>query len=250
MQLDWSTIVLEIVNFLVLVWILKRFLYRPVLDIIAKRRASIEASMADADKTRREAEALKQQYEGRLADRDRERAAARETLEHELQAERERRMAALAADIAAEREKARVADERRLAEFQRQAEQHALGLGARFAARLLDRLTGPELDRRLVTLAVDGLAGLAPERRAALRSGAAGLQEIEVLSARPLDAAARQEIEAGLQALFARPVTCQYREDPALIAGVRILLGPWVLRANFQDELQGLAELAHEPAAD
>ncbi len=39
MELNWSTLLLEIVNFLVLVWILKRFLYRPVLQVIEERRS-------------------------------------------------------------------------------------------------------------------------------------------------------------------------------------------------------------------
>ena len=37
MQIDWTTLVLEIINFLVLVWILKRFLYKPVMEAIAAR---------------------------------------------------------------------------------------------------------------------------------------------------------------------------------------------------------------------
>ena len=48
MELNWSTFVLEILNFLVLVWILKRFLYKPVLAVIARRREGIEKSLAEA----------------------------------------------------------------------------------------------------------------------------------------------------------------------------------------------------------
>ena len=43
MELSGSTFVLEIINFLILVWILKRFLYKPVLGVIAKRRKSMTA---------------------------------------------------------------------------------------------------------------------------------------------------------------------------------------------------------------
>jgi len=248
-QLDWSTIALEIVNFLVLVWILKRFLYQPVLDVIARRKAGIEAAIAGADAKRAEADALKAQYENRLGDWETERAGAREALAHELDAERQRQMAELQASVAAEREKARVADERRLGEFQRRAEEQAVAQGARFAARLLDRVNGPELDARLVTLALEGLAGLTEERRTELRAGASEAGgEIEVQSARPIDAATRQAIEAGVQKLLGANAACRYREDPALVAGVRILLGPWVLRASLQDELQGLAELSHGPS--
>ena len=41
MELNWTTFALEIVNFLALLWILKRFLYRPVLATLAERRAGI-----------------------------------------------------------------------------------------------------------------------------------------------------------------------------------------------------------------
>ena len=37
MELDWSTFALEIINFLALLWILKRFLYRPILAVVAER---------------------------------------------------------------------------------------------------------------------------------------------------------------------------------------------------------------------
>jgi len=42
MELNWSTFLLEIINFLILVWILKHFFYKPILDVIAHRRADIE----------------------------------------------------------------------------------------------------------------------------------------------------------------------------------------------------------------
>jgi F-type H+-transporting ATPase subunit b len=245
-QLDWSTIVLEIINFLVLVWLLKRFLYQPVLQAIARRKAEIEASIAAADTKRAEADSLRQQYENRLTDWEHERSSARAALQQELDAERRRRLEELRAALESEREKARVADERRLAEVQRQAEQQAVLHSAQFAAKLLSQLSGAELDTRLVSWATTALAQLAPERRAALRNNTAKGREAQVLSARPLADDARRRLEAVLRELFGAPVTCTYDEDPALIAGLRITIGTWVLRANLQDELQGMTELAHE----
>jgi len=250
-QIDWSTIILEIVNFLVLVWILKRFLYQPVLDIIAKRKAGIEATVTQAEETQRTAESLKQQYEGRVADWEQERAAAREALQHEFDTERQRRLEALQAEVQSEREKARVADERRLAEAQRRSEQQALVQSARFAAKLLGRLSGPDLEARLVQWMLDEIQGLPSAQMKTLRQEAANHQnKAEVLSARPLETGTRRQIESALAVLFDRPVTCHFHEDPALIAGLRITLGPWVLRANLQDELQGFAELSHASTTD
>jgi len=84
MQLDWLTFTLEIVNFLVLVWILQRFLYRPVLETIARRKAEIDKTLADAASRQQDAQALEHRYQDRLVEwekekqglRDREREAA------------------------------------------------------------------------------------------------------------------------------------------------------------------------------
>ena len=90
MELSWSTFVLEIINFLALVWILKRFLYKPVLDIIARRRSAIEKTQADAATLMAAAEQLQDQYGGRLTEWERERQEARATLARELDDERAR----------------------------------------------------------------------------------------------------------------------------------------------------------------
>jgi len=250
-QLDWSTTVLEIINFLVLVWILKRFLYKPVLDIIAKRRAVIDATVAKSETMKQEAETLRKQYEGRVADWEQERATSREALQGELENERQRRLQALEEELQKEREKARVVDERRLIEAQRHAEQQAVAQGARFAARLLQGVCGPELDGRLVGILLDGLRQIPAAQLAVLRQQVSTeASNADVLCARTLDEPSCQQIESALKVLFDRPIHCAFRVDPALVAGVRITLGPWVLRANLQDELQGFAELSHESTAD
>ncbi|MBE9486855.1 MAG: ATPase, partial [Chloroflexi bacterium] len=95
MELSWSTFLLEIINFLVLVWILKRFLYKPVLDVIARRRTGIEDRLAETQRLHDEADTLKTEYENRLADWNQERQQSRDALAQELNEERARQMEVL-----------------------------------------------------------------------------------------------------------------------------------------------------------
>ena len=171
MELSWSTFVLEIINFLVLVWILKHFLYKPVLDVIARRRAGIENTLAEAEKLHADAEKLRAQYEGRLADWDKERRQAREKLTREIQAERTGKMAELQTALEQEREKARVAGERRQRDAQHRLEEAALVQAARFASHLLEQGAGPETEARLVDMVVTGLSRLPAERIASASQG-------------------------------------------------------------------------------
>jgi F-type H+-transporting ATPase subunit b len=247
LELNWSTFVLEIINFLILVWILKRFFYRPVLEVIARRRAGIEQIRAEGGRLREEAQQLRAQYENRLAEWEQERRAAREELDREIDAERSRRLQTLTDQLAHERARAAIVEQRRRDEQQRQLEQTALEQGARFAARLLALGSGAQLQMQLLSLLLEQLETLPVDQREALRSGTDSVSgTITVTSAYALDDPARQGLQRALEALFGAPLALQFQEDPALLAGVRIGVGAWVLQANVKDDLAEFARLAHD----
>ena len=149
MELDWSTFTLEVINFLILVWLLKRFLYQPVLTIIEQRRQKIEAELAQAMKGQQEAQALKDQYEARLADWQQEKRGLLEQQEQQMAGERSKRLQQLDAELEQQRLKHQARDQQLQTQWRSHAESEALQLGGAFAARLLKALTGPELDLRL-----------------------------------------------------------------------------------------------------
>ncbi|BBL72372.1 F0F1 ATP synthase subunit delta [Methylogaea oryzae] len=247
MELDWSTIALEIVNFLILVWLLKRLLYKPVQDIIAQRRAAIEATLREADDKQAQAQALRTQYENRLAEWDKEKQAARETLRQEIEAERQKQMAALKDALAAELEKTRSVEERQRAETLQRLEESAVAQGARFCAKLLERLTGPDLHGRLLELLVAELEQLPEKRRAELRNGWRGqAPTVEVVSAYTLSDGQCARLQQSLDQLAGAPCRLTHREDDTLLAGVRLSAPPWHLDVNLGDELQHFAEFTHD----
>src|SRR6516225_8435184 len=57
MRLEWSTIVLQIINFVVLVWLLQRFLYKPVLRMIDARKAELQQQYDNAKTAEQQAKA-------------------------------------------------------------------------------------------------------------------------------------------------------------------------------------------------
>jgi F-type H+-transporting ATPase subunit b len=244
-QLSWTTFILEIINFLVLVWILHRFLYRPVLNIIARRREEVEKNLADAEQTKTEAEAVREQYEHRNADWQQERDAARADLNRELDAERRKRMDELKAELDQEREKMKTAEARRREDADRETQRVALTQGSRFASRLLSLAAGPELETRLIDIAIDDLAALDPERRAALQeSWGTEPQEVLITSTQGISTEQRTRLEQALATGAGIKAPPHYEQDASLLAGIRVTVGAWVLGANLADELQGFAEVA------
>ena len=239
MEFDWTTFTLEIVNFLILVWILKRFLYHPILGIIAKRRAGIEKALADARRIESEASGLKQQHERHLAEWEEEKEAAQARLLEELAAQRERMMAALDAALAEERERRRVLEERRQRDFQRNLEEQGIAQGAAFSAKLLSRAATPELEARLYALLLEDLRSLRTEDRTALVNAAAAPKlQICVQSAFAFDPGNRAELARVLTEVVGKTLPVEYLENPELVAGFLVSIGPWILHANLRDELK------------
>ena len=244
MELDWTTFVLEIVNFLVLIWILQRFLYEPVRHVITERQAAIESSLAEAKAAEASAEELRSQYENRLTEWESERERARVQLREEIAVERSRLLETLQADLAQERERQRVLEARRLDEERRKTEGEALAQATRFAASLFGRLAGPELSTRIVEMVREDLNRLPEETRQRLRAAFSlpdGRRTL-VMSAHRIDEDHRSALAAALEKIAGGKVSCEFTEDPTLMAGLRLQTGSWVLRANLQDELQFFAD--------
>jgi F-type H+-transporting ATPase subunit b len=243
-QLDWSTFVLELVNFLILVWILKHFLYKPVLAAIGQRRAVIEKKLSDAEARKADAQTLETQYQNRLADWDREKEKLRANVMEEIKAQRERMMAALHESLAQEREKTRVLEERRLKQIESSARQEALRAGIQLTSRLLTRIASPELEAIVVGLVSEDLPLLPEEQLTAIHAGwETRARAVNVTSAFPLADAQRNLLIEQLRRVAGEGVSIEFTEDRNLLAGLRISIGPWVLHANLQDELGFFAEM-------
>ena len=252
MEFNSSTFILEIINFLVLVWILKHFFYKPLLDVIARRKAGIDETVAKAKGLQNQAKQLQQQYEERLADWQLEKQEAQRTLDASLQKERERQMSALQADLGAEREKEKVLEQRKREHETQQIVETALQQGAQFASHLLCAVAEPELEKQLVNLLLKQLENLPTGQLEQLRSVNAGsetssdsainagdINVITITSAYPLDSTTQQALEHVCKESLSVNGKIIYSQDPAIIAGLRINIGAWVLATNLQDELAG-----------
>ena len=58
MKINWFTVIAQVINFLILVWLMKRYLYKPVLNAIDEREKKIAAQLADAEAKKAEGCAL------------------------------------------------------------------------------------------------------------------------------------------------------------------------------------------------
>jgi F-type H+-transporting ATPase subunit b len=247
MEFNLSTFVLEIINFLILIWILQRLFYKPLLEVIDKRKQHIDQSLADAKKLHQEADELRSLYENRQKLWMQEKKAALNALHQQIEAEKSSQMEKLHVELEQERQKAKVSLTRQQQELQQQAEKQALQNGARFAGILLTQSASPELEAQLFAMLLDNLKTLPEACTLGLQMlGPKKSVPVKITSAYPLTDELRQQLEQILGSIINTSGVFQYYQDAALIAGIRIDIGAWVLHANLKHELTGFAEIAYE----
>jgi F-type H+-transporting ATPase subunit b len=246
MHIDGWTLILQAANFLILVWLLRRFLYRPVLAVIDQRRQATDAVLAEAAAARMAAEAAQRDLEARSAaagaDRDRLIEAAH------AQAEAER---AALLDKARHEADALLADARTHIERERRDAAAALrDRAGRLAVAIAQRLAqsiAPEGDGaadlfldRICTV----LHGLTGEERAAILDQLRGDGLVRVVSALPLGESSRERCRQRLTTALDVPLNIQFADDRALIAGLEVHFPHTVLRHTWRDDLaRALEEL-------
>lgn len=244
MRIDWWTLGLQTINLLVLVWILSRFLFRPIADIIAQRQADAKRVLADAEKVRQEAEEAEQAAERASA----QAAASRRDMIEAATAEAAEAKRKLAEDARKEADRLR---EQALAEIDRMRETEATrneARASRLAVDIAGRLFARLPDEARISGFIDGLAQGLEDLPPAAREELGGADEPITLKApRELTSAEDEAVSKTLSGVLGHGVTLRTEVEPDLIAGLEIETAHAAIRNSFRNDLDRItAELTRD----
>lgn len=244
MKIDWWTLGFQVVNALVLIWLLRRFFWRPLAAVIQQRRAAAQATLSEADARRGEAAAALADVEktraGFRAERDAILAKARKDAEQL----RTTRLAEAAeeAKAAAAAAKAAIAKDREAAD--RRWTEQASQLAVEIAGRLAARLDGPAVRATFLDWLLKEIPKLAEPTRQAEAASAAPL---EAVTAKPLEPGEQERYRKLIIASFGSQPRIDFRDDPALIAGLELHGDHFVVSNSWRADLDKiLADLTHD----
>ena len=225
MQIDWLTVAAQIVNFLVLVWLLQRFLYRPITGAMARREARIEERLSDAKTRRREAEEEAENLRKTRAELEDSRQEMLEEARVEANDLRKR----LEQDIRDEVEQKRAnwhdTLEEERADFVRDMQRKAGHRVLDISARLVADFTSGGLDDQSAKGFIAKLKDLDTatcKKMTAAADSADGPALVETATA--FDAAARRRITRAIHEQFETDIEVEYREDEEVLLGVRLTI--------------------------
>jgi F-type H+-transporting ATPase subunit b len=254
LHLEPSTFVLQILNFFILLAILSRFLYRPLLTVMQRREQEIADRLRSAEERAQLADAERQ----RLAERSRELEAtvAARLAEATVEADRAGRQIV----ERARREAAETVEQagQRAAESARAARAELEGLvrgtAVSVAGRLISQAAGPLVHQALVERLLDSGAGLTAEQLEALGRALAnngGRVLVELAYPPPPDLEVRcRALLAGREPAGSDEPSVEVRVEPGLLAGGRILVGTVAIDLSLKQTLEALSEQPPAVAAE
>jgi F-type H+-transporting ATPase subunit b len=240
MHFDWSTFALQTVNFAILVWLLHRFLYKPVLRLIDARRAEIDKQYADARASEAKAAsrlaAIQAERDGIAAERAaalkqattlaEEQAAARRA---EAERDAEALLAGARKSLAAERSTALV-----------EVRRAAVDLGADIAGRLISEVPMTLRAAAWIDRIEHYLAALPkPDMDELARQVENGLP-LKIVTAAVLPREAADNWCSTLRGFLGKGIAIDFGVDPKLIAGAELHFPNAILRFSWHSSLDAI----------
>ncbi len=242
MQIDWFTVAAQIVNFLILIWLLQRFLYQPIIKSMDDRERRIAARLGEAAELKAAAERealsfrsqrdmLEREKDGILGKAQQEAEQARRAMEDTARREVEAHRRVWLQQLDDDKHEF-------LREMRRRSADHVLAL----ARRTLQELADARLEEQMAAVFVRHLEGLEPglrEKMSKACKGAAGT--VTVRTRFELAANEQRRITRAIHEQISDAANVGYERSEGTVSGIELVVGSqrmaWTLD-NFLTDLE------------
>jgi F-type H+-transporting ATPase subunit b len=239
MLIDWFTVVAQAINFLILVWLMKRYLYQPILKALDAREQRIAAELADADAKKAEALAEREDFRRKNEEFDKQRDGLLSKATNDAAAEHSRLLEKARQDAGVLRGKLqdKLGNEFRNLhdEIARRTQAEVFAI----ARKTLSELSGTSLEQRMVEVFVQRLRELGDSERSKLAAIAAQ-DTVTVRSAFELPQPQQTMIEETIKSMLGTKNPARFDIVPGLIGGIELIMHGQKVAWSISDHLDTL----------
>jgi F-type H+-transporting ATPase subunit b len=253
MLIDWFTVGAQALNFLVLVWLMKRFLYKPILDAIDVREKRIAGELADAAAKTTEAQKERDEFQQKNGEFDRQRTALLSKATDEAKAEGQR----LLGETRKAAESLRIGQQEALKSeahnlnqaIARRAQQEVFAI----TRKALTDLATVSLEERMGEVFTRRLREMNGKAKECVAGALKSASEPALLrSTFDLPAEQRAAIQNALNETFASEVRIRFETAPDLVSGIELTTNGQKVAWSIADYLvsleRGVGELLNKQA--
>lgn len=243
MLIDWFTVIAQVINFLILVWLLKRFLYRPILNAIDAREKRIEATISDAHAKEIESQKQREEYQQKNELFDQQRSAHMNEVLEAAKAERTQLLDAArqeSDDLRARLQQALRNEQLSLnEELSRRAREEVFAI----ARKALFDLAGTSLEQRMTEIFLDRLRELNDAQMAEVKSAfKTSSHPLLVRTAFELPAQQCAAIETVIGEILGKEKQIEFNIVPDLVSGIEISCNGRKIAWSIADYLGSLVK--------
>ncbi len=246
MLIDWFTVGAQVLNFIILVWLMKRFLYQPVLNAIDAREKMIADELARADRLSQEATQAKASFEAKNLEFDQQReqmfkdatAAADEERQRLLEESRQ-----MAEQLESKQQKALQDKMQNLHNSIRTSTQNELFAMTKNALR---DLAAVDIETQMITVFLQQLQTMTNEQKKTLQTTLKAKQ-ISVVSSKPLSSDQQSSIDKTLKEVLGNKeknndFQLQFEQSADLVAGIELTANGFKIGWSVAEYVQSLQD--------
>jgi len=241
MLIDWFTVFAQLVNFLILMALLKRFLYRPIVKALDDREKKIAEQLEAARKSRTDAERERSEYVYKNERFDQQRTALLMQAQNDAEHEREKWLEAARAEVDRLREDWRQALQIEQCSLHRELMRQTQNQVFAIARKVLADLASESLEQRIVEIFIQRLhAADESEKNRLTLAIQASSEPVVVRSAFELMAEQQNMLERTVKSEFAAEASIKFEVADELISGIELTTNGHKLSWNIADYLASL----------
>jgi F-type H+-transporting ATPase subunit b len=247
MSINWFTVIAQIVNFLILAWLLKRFLYKPVLNAIDEREKRIAAQIGDAEKKETDAKNEKETFRKKNEDFDKERTALMNKTVEETKTEKQRLL---------EEARKEAADlSRKMAEALKESQENLVNKISEktkdevfvIAGKALKDLANIALEQQIVDVFIQHLKNLNENEKKDLNSALTkSTTPVTVRSTFDITATQQPALEQSIKEVSGAISKFKFQTVPELISGIELIAGGYKIAWSISEYLESVKKSIKE----
>jgi F-type H+-transporting ATPase subunit b len=220
--IDWFTVIAQIINFLILVALLKYFLYGRIIQAMDQREEKIAARLAEAEQRQREAEEERQHYKTEMDDLEQQKEDILSEAREKADSERKKLMGEAREEVETARSRWYEAIDREKTTFLEDLRQRAGRQIYNITRRALADLATADLEQQIIEAFCRRLQDLPPEKRRELVDSLQSGTEVTITSAFTLPEEARKKIDIILRANLRDSLDIHYQTSAEIISGIEL----------------------------
>ena len=238
LEINLSTLLLQIANFLIMAFILTRFLFKPLKKMLDKRASQATKAMDDADETTREAERLRLEYERKHENIDAEFTALKNEARIVIDQTRQQMLQEAYEEIEAMRARTQEEIEQQRSEALRLHRSRIGDLVTDLVQRMVVDILTPQLHQAYLDAFLSQLRSVQLNGR--ISTNGERVISAELITATPLAEENQTRAAALLEAAVSQPIDLTCRVDPNVVAGAMVRLGDMLIDGSLHGQLQQL----------